>query len=173
MQPAYRRPPAGSESRSPSLVGGCYGWKPNSVSNFSRGQPAAHALNRGRRSRFREHAARVCAEIDIARETILPAGDLRGRLRIAAPLSLGPTSWRACFAEMARRHPLLHLHACYGDRFVDNCRGRLRLCDTRRLSQRLEPDRASRRTHLWKARRRARTILGSMGTRDPGRTLHA
>src|SRR6188472_4678748 len=35
---------------------------------------------------FREHAARVCAEIDVARETILPAGDLRGRLRIAAPL---------------------------------------------------------------------------------------
>ena len=30
---------------------------------------------------FREHAARVSAEIDIARETILPAGDLRGRLR--------------------------------------------------------------------------------------------
>src|SRR6266853_3520092 len=36
---------------------------------------------------LREHAARACAEIDIARETILPAGDLRGRLRIAAPLS--------------------------------------------------------------------------------------
>src|SRR5580704_18059480 len=40
---------------------------------------------------FREHAARVCAELDIARETILPAGDLHGRLRIAAPLSFGPT----------------------------------------------------------------------------------
>src|SRR6202142_4313643 len=39
---------------------------------------------------FRDHAARVCAEIDIARETILPAGDLRGGLRIAAPLSFGP-----------------------------------------------------------------------------------
>jgi DNA-binding transcriptional LysR family regulator len=68
---------------------------------------------------FREHAARVCAEIDIARETILPAGDLRGRLRIAAPLSLGPTVLAPAFAEMARRHPLLHLHACYSDRFVD------------------------------------------------------
>src|SRR5471032_3612070 len=32
---------------------------------------------------FREHAARICAEIDMARETILPAGDLRGSLRIA------------------------------------------------------------------------------------------
>src|SRR5712692_3596944 len=40
---------------------------------------------------FREHAARVCAEIDLARETILPAGDLRGLLRLAAPLSFGPT----------------------------------------------------------------------------------
>jgi len=68
---------------------------------------------------FREHAARVCAEIDIARETILPAGDLRGRLRIAAPLSLGPTVLAPVFAEMARRHPLLHLHACYSDRLVD------------------------------------------------------
>lgn len=40
---------------------------------------------------FRDHAARVCAEIDIARETILPDGELRGLLRIAAPLSFGPT----------------------------------------------------------------------------------
>src|SRR5690606_2684583 len=32
---------------------------------------------------FRDYAARVCAEIDIAKETILPAGDLRGRLRVA------------------------------------------------------------------------------------------
>ena len=31
---------------------------------------------------FRDHAARVCSEIDVARETILPAGDLRGRLRL-------------------------------------------------------------------------------------------
>src|SRR5882672_8478441 len=68
---------------------------------------------------FREHAARVCAEIDIARETILPAGDLRGRLRIAAPLSFGPTDLAPLFAELARRHPLLHVHACYSDRFVD------------------------------------------------------
>jgi DNA-binding transcriptional LysR family regulator len=68
---------------------------------------------------FREHAARVCAEIDVACETILPAGELRGRLRIAAPLSLGPTHLAPVFAEMARRHPLLHVHASYSDRFVD------------------------------------------------------
>ena len=43
---------------------------------------------------FRDYAARVCAEIEIARESILPAGELRGRLRIAAPLSFGPTHRR-------------------------------------------------------------------------------
>ena len=68
---------------------------------------------------FREHAARVCAEIDTALETIMPAGELRGRLRIAAPLSLGPTHLAPVFAEMARRHPLLHVHASYSDHFVD------------------------------------------------------
>jgi DNA-binding transcriptional LysR family regulator len=68
---------------------------------------------------FRDHAARVCAEIDVARETILPAGDLRGRLRVAAPLTLGPTLLAPVFAELARRHPLLHVHASYSDRFVD------------------------------------------------------
>lgn len=68
---------------------------------------------------FREHAARVCAEMDVARETILPAGDLRGRLRIAAPLSFGPTHLAPVLAELARRHPLLHIHASYSDRYVD------------------------------------------------------
>jgi DNA-binding transcriptional LysR family regulator len=68
---------------------------------------------------FREHAARVCAEIDTALETIMPAGELRGRLRIAAPLSLGPTHLAPVFAEMARSHPLLHVHVSYSDRFVD------------------------------------------------------
>jgi DNA-binding transcriptional LysR family regulator len=68
---------------------------------------------------FRDHAARACAEIDVARETILPAGDLRGRLRIAAPLTFGPTHFASVLAEMARRHPQLHIHTYYSDRFVD------------------------------------------------------
>jgi DNA-binding transcriptional LysR family regulator len=68
---------------------------------------------------FREHAARACAEIDAARESILPSGDLRGRLRIAAPLSFGPTHFASVLAEMARRHPQLHVHTAYSDRFVD------------------------------------------------------
>lgn len=68
---------------------------------------------------FRDHAARVCTEIDIARETILPAGELRGRLRIAAPLSFGPTHFAPVLATMAQRHPQLQIQASYTDRFVD------------------------------------------------------
>jgi DNA-binding transcriptional LysR family regulator len=68
---------------------------------------------------FRDYAARVVAEIDVARETILPAGDLRGRLRIAAPLTFGPTHFAAVLALLAQRHPQLHVQASYTDRFVD------------------------------------------------------
>jgi len=68
---------------------------------------------------FRDHAARACAEIDVARETILPAGDLRGRLRIAAPLSFGPTHLAPVLAQLARRHQRLHVQCSYSDRFVD------------------------------------------------------
>jgi DNA-binding transcriptional LysR family regulator len=68
---------------------------------------------------FRDHAARVCAEIDTARESILPTGDLHGQLRIAAPLSFGTTHLAPVLAKLARRHPLLHVLASYNDRFVD------------------------------------------------------
>jgi DNA-binding transcriptional LysR family regulator len=68
---------------------------------------------------FRDHAARASAEIDTARETILPTGDLRGRLRVAIPLTFGPTHFAPVLAEMARQHPKLHIHTYYGDRFVD------------------------------------------------------
>jgi DNA-binding transcriptional LysR family regulator len=68
---------------------------------------------------FRDYAARVCAEIDVARETILPAGELRGLLRIAAPLSFGPTHFAPVLAEMARRHPQLKIHTNYSDHVVD------------------------------------------------------
>lgn len=68
---------------------------------------------------FRDYAARICAEIDAAREAILPAGDLRGRLRVSMPVSIGPTHFAPVLAEMARRHPQLQVHTCYGDRFVD------------------------------------------------------
>lgn len=68
---------------------------------------------------FRDHAARACAEIDAAVDTISPEGDLRGRLRIAAPLSFGPTHLAPVIADMARRYPQLHIQTCYSDRFVD------------------------------------------------------
>ena len=68
---------------------------------------------------FRAHAARACAEIDLARDTLLPEGELRGRLRIAAPLTFGPTHFAAALADMGRRHPQLHIHTYYSDRFVD------------------------------------------------------
>ena len=68
---------------------------------------------------FRDHAARATAEIDTARETILPTGDLRGRFRIAMPLTFGPTHFAPVLAEMARLHPQLHIHTSFSDRFVD------------------------------------------------------
>ncbi|MBO0133729.1 LysR family transcriptional regulator [Agrobacterium burrii] len=68
---------------------------------------------------FREHAARATAEIDAARETILPTGELRGRLRVAMPLTFGPTHFAPVLVEMAHLHPQLHIHTSYSDRLVD------------------------------------------------------
>ncbi|KQR09028.1 MULTISPECIES: LysR family transcriptional regulator [Xanthomonas] len=99
---------------------------------------------------FREHAARMCAEMDVARETILPAGDLRGRLRIAAPLTFGPTHLAPVLAELASRHPALQVHACYSDRFIDivadgfDCAIRLGyLADSNLVARRIAPMRGS------------------------------
>ena len=68
---------------------------------------------------FREHAARAVAEIDAARESVSPNGELRGLVRIAVPMSLGITQLAPMLAEFAARHPLLQVHVAYGDRFVD------------------------------------------------------
>jgi DNA-binding transcriptional LysR family regulator len=68
---------------------------------------------------FREYASRVAAELEAARDALAPEGDLRGRLRVAAPLSFGPTHVAPVLAELARRHPQLQVHAAYADRFVD------------------------------------------------------
>jgi DNA-binding transcriptional LysR family regulator len=68
---------------------------------------------------FREHAARVCAEMETARDSIAPEGDVRGLLRVSAPLSFGPTHIAPVLAELARRHPHLQVHASYTDRKVD------------------------------------------------------
>ena len=68
---------------------------------------------------FREYAIRIIGELDAAREAITPEGALRGLLRITAPLSGGPELVAPILAELARRHPLLHIHTAYNDRFVD------------------------------------------------------
>jgi DNA-binding transcriptional LysR family regulator len=68
---------------------------------------------------FRNHAMQIIAELDAAQDAISPAGELRGLLRIAAPLSFGPMHLAPVFAELAKRHPMLHVHASYSDRFVD------------------------------------------------------
>ncbi len=68
---------------------------------------------------FRDYAARVSADLDVVRETILPTGELRGRLRVAAPLSFGPTHFAPVLSQMASRHPQLQILSSYTDRFVD------------------------------------------------------
>jgi DNA-binding transcriptional LysR family regulator len=68
---------------------------------------------------FRAHAVSVIAEIDAAREIIKPSGDLTGRLRVALPLTFGPTHLAPVLANLARRHPKLHIHSSYSDRFID------------------------------------------------------
>ncbi|MEP7456127.1 LysR family transcriptional regulator [Phyllobacterium sp. SB3] len=68
---------------------------------------------------FRDYAARVSADLDVVRESMLPAGELRGRLRVAAPLSFGPTYFAPVLSRMASRHPQLQILSSYTDRFVD------------------------------------------------------
>jgi DNA-binding transcriptional LysR family regulator len=68
---------------------------------------------------LREHAARVCAEMQAACDSIAPEGDVRGLLRVSAPLSFGATHIAPVFAELARRHPRLQVHAAYSDKYVD------------------------------------------------------
>jgi len=68
---------------------------------------------------FREHAARVVAELEAARDSLSPEGELRGLLRIAAPLSFGTSHLAPLIADFARLHPQLQITTAYGDRFVD------------------------------------------------------
>jgi DNA-binding transcriptional LysR family regulator len=68
---------------------------------------------------FRDHAARIGTEYQSAKDAVLPTGDLRGRLRISLPLTFGPTHFAPVLTELAQRHPRLHIHSVYSDRFVD------------------------------------------------------
>ena len=64
-------------------------------------------------------ALRVIAELEAAREAIAPEGEIFGRLRIAAPITFGATHLAPVLADLAGRHPKLHVHTAYSDRFVD------------------------------------------------------
>ena len=58
-------------------------------------------------------------ELDAARDSLAPEGELRGLLRIAAPLSYGATHLSPMIAEFAHRHPQLQITTAYRDAFVD------------------------------------------------------
>jgi DNA-binding transcriptional LysR family regulator len=68
---------------------------------------------------FREHATRIAGEADAARDALSPDGKVRGRLRVSAPLSFGPSHFAPVLAELAQRNPDLEIQASYSDRLVD------------------------------------------------------
>jgi DNA-binding transcriptional LysR family regulator len=67
---------------------------------------------------FRDHATNICAILDNARQEMAPDGELQGLLRIAAPASFGQ-QLAPTLAELARRHPGLHVHIRFNDRYAD------------------------------------------------------
>ncbi len=67
---------------------------------------------------FRDHAARIIVELEAAREAVSADGELRGLLRIAAPLSFGAIL-APVMAEMARAHPKLEFQIAFSDAIVD------------------------------------------------------
>lgn len=68
---------------------------------------------------FREHASRIAAEADAARDALSPNGTVRGRLRVALPLSFGATHFAPVLAQLAARYPELEIQASFSDRLVD------------------------------------------------------
>ena len=68
---------------------------------------------------FREHAARIAAEADAARDALSPTGSVRGRLRVALPLSFGATHFAPVLAQLAARYPELEIQSSFSDRLVD------------------------------------------------------
>lgn len=68
---------------------------------------------------FKPYAERMIAEMASARDAITHKDEPTGTLRIAAPLSFGQSHLAPLLAELAVRHPQLHIHAFYSDRLVD------------------------------------------------------
>lgn len=95
---------------------------------------------------LRQHAMSACAEMDLAKEAMFPAGQLRGLLRISAPLTFGVTHFAPVLAILARRNPQLQIHTAYSDRFIDlvaegyDCAIRVgTLPDSNMVAQRVAP----------------------------------
>ncbi len=68
---------------------------------------------------FLDHAAKILDEINVAKERILPDGELRGIFRISVPLTFGPDHIAPVLARLASKHPQLHVHSSYTDRHID------------------------------------------------------
>ena len=68
---------------------------------------------------FLDHATRITAEAEAARDMVVADGPVRGRLRVSAPLSFGATHFAPVLAELAARHPELEIHCSYSDKMID------------------------------------------------------
>jgi DNA-binding transcriptional LysR family regulator len=69
---------------------------------------------------FKARSERILADLDEAREAaVRQGGDVVGRLRLSAPLSLGVRYLAPLLADIAGRHPRLELDVSYSDRVVD------------------------------------------------------
>ncbi|WP_293421388.1 LysR family transcriptional regulator [Phenylobacterium sp.] len=68
---------------------------------------------------FLRHAETIQGEVEAAREAVSQGDEVRGRLRLSAPLSFGATHLGPVLADFALRHPKLEIQASYSDRYVD------------------------------------------------------
>jgi len=69
---------------------------------------------------FYEHCARILADLEEAESAVAQLhGDLRGRLRVALPLSFGLRHMADPIAEFGRRHPKISFDLDLNDRRVD------------------------------------------------------
>ncbi len=69
---------------------------------------------------FYEHCVRILADLEEAESAVMQAhGELRGRLRVALPVSFGLRHMRGPILEFAGLHPLVEFDLDFNDRRVD------------------------------------------------------
>jgi len=69
---------------------------------------------------FYEHSARILADLDEAEAAVLQQhGELRGKLRVALPLSFGARHMHGPIAEFSRQHPRVSFDLDLNDRRID------------------------------------------------------